>query len=147
MRIAAILSCIILLAPPAAAQPAPAPEAAPTRTLSIALGETVTVRIADNGAGFIELSRARGDAGAARAENIVRFTFSDMGGMRMLHTENGYALAFDYRARMFAGRRSSNTSICTVMPRIATFESWGDPIDRLELREPRLTESGAMSCR
>ena len=145
MQLAATLSCIVLLALPATAQPAP--DAAPTPTLNIALGETVTVRIADNGAGFIELSRARGEAGGPRAENTVRFTFSDMGGMRMLHAENGYALAFDYRARMFVGRRSANTSICTVMPRIATFESWGDPIDRLELREPRLTEGGGMSCR
>lgn len=121
-------------------------EAAPTPTLSIAPGETVTVRIAANDTGFIELSRARGEASGARAENTVRFSFSNAGGQMMLRTENGYARAFDYRARMFNGRRSANTSICTVLPGIVGFESWGDRIDRLELREPRLSDTAGMRC-
>ncbi|MEA3014367.1 MAG: hypothetical protein QOD42_2912 [Sphingomonadales bacterium] len=137
----------ILLGLPAFASPAAAAqEAAPTPTLSIAAGETVTVRIADNERGFILLSRTRGEAGGARAENTVRFSFSNMGGQMMLRTENGYARAFNYRARMFSGRRSANTSICTVLPNIIGFESWGDRIDRLELREPRLSDSAEMRC-
>lgn len=64
----------------------------------------------------------------------------------MLRTENGYARAFDYRARMFSGRRSANTSICTVLPGIMGFEGWGDRIDRLELREPRLSDTAEMRC-
>jgi hypothetical protein len=141
MKTIVILLGLIALAPPAAA----AQEAAPTPTLSIAPGETVTVRIADNG-GFILLSRTHGEASGARAENTVRFSFSNMGGQMMLRTENGYARAFDYRARMFIGRRSANTSICTVLPNIMGFESWGDRIDRLELREPRLSENAGMRC-
>jgi hypothetical protein len=138
MRLIALLLSLCL-AMPAAAQP-PAP------TLSIALGETVTVRIGEDGR-FTELSRSRGDAVGERAADTVRFTFSEMGGQKMLHTENGYGRAFSFRARMFVGRRSANTSICTVLPRIAGIESWGDPIDRLELREPRLLEEGAgISC-
>lgn len=137
---------IMLLSLFAAALPAAAQEAAPAPTLSIALGETVTARITPDGH-FVELSRARGEASGARAPDTVRFTLSDMGGMKMLNTENGYDRAFAFRARMFAGRRSANTSICTVMPRIMGMESWGDPIDRLELREPRLLEAGAgMTC-
>jgi hypothetical protein len=142
MRFAAILFGMILLT---LARGAPAQEVSPT--LSIAPGETVTVRIADNGAGFIELSRGQGETSGARAENSVRFTFSNMGGMMLLHAENGYARAFNYRARMFNGRRSANTSICTVLPGLATFESWGDRIDRLELSQPRLSEAGGMTCR
>ena len=121
-------------------------ETAPAPTLSIALGETVTARITPDRR-FVELGRARGAAQGERAADTVRFTFSDMGGTRMLSAENGYERAFVYRARMFAGRRSANTSICPVMPRIMAMESWGDPIDRLELREPRLVEPGAnMAC-
>lgn len=141
MRLVALLLSLCLVALPAAAQ-----QAASSPTLSIALGETVTVRIGEDGR-FIELSRSRGDAQGERAADTVRFTFSDMGGMRMLSAENGYDRAFVYRARMFAGRRSANTSICPVMPRIMGMESWGDPINRLELREPRLVEPGAsMAC-
>jgi hypothetical protein len=141
MRLIALLFSLCLIALPAAAQ-----EAAPTPTLSIGLGETVTARVTPDGR-FVELSRARGDAQGERAADTVRFTFSDMAGQRMLHAENGYGRPFSYRARMFLGRRSANTSICTVLPRIAGFESWGDPIDRLELREPRLLEEGTgISC-
>lgn len=137
---------IMLLALGMAALPAAAQEAAPAPTLSIALGETVTVRITPDGH-FVELGRARGAVSGERAADTVRFTFSETGGQRMLNAENGYDRPFAYRARMFAGRRSANTSICTVMPHIAGFESWGDPIDRLELREPRLLEPGSgMSC-
>jgi opacity protein-like surface antigen len=127
----------------AAAAPASAQEARPT--VSIALGETVTVRVAGNG--FVELSRARGDAEGARAENTIRFTFTTLNNMLMLKTENGYGQAFDYRARMIQGRRSADTSICTVLPRVMTFETWQDPIERLELREPRLSENGEGGCR
>lgn len=142
MRFIFILLGVLAFALPAAA----AQEAAPTPTLSIAPGETVTVRIADNDRGFILLSRTRGEAVGERAENTVRFSFSGAGGQMMLRTENGYARAFDYRARMFSGRRAANTSICTVLPRIMGFESWGDRIDRLELREPRLSENAGMRC-
>jgi hypothetical protein len=142
MKTIVILLGLLAFASPASA----AQEAAPTPTLSIAPGETVTVRIADNDGGFIELSRTRGEANGARAENTVRFSFSNMGGQMMLQTENGYARAFDYRARMFNGRRSANTSICTVLPGIMGLESWSDRIDRLELREPRLSENAAMRC-
>jgi hypothetical protein len=132
----------LLFAAPAAAQ-----EAASAATLSIMLGETVTARITPGGR-FVELSRARGEASGERAADTVRFTFSEMGGMRMLSVENGYGRALAYRARMFAGSRSANTSICPVMAGIIGMESWGDPIDRLELREPRLYEhQGAnMTC-
>ena len=137
---------IVLLAALLFATPAAAQQAAPAPTLSIALGETVTVRIMPDGH-FVELSRAHGEASGERAADTVRFTFADMGGMKMLSVENGYDRAFVYRARMFAGHRSANTSICPVMPLIMHMESWGDPIDRLELREPRLFEAGAsMTC-
>jgi hypothetical protein len=141
MKIFALLLGALLSAAPAAAQ-----EAAPAPTLSIAPGETVTVRITPDGH-FVELGRARGEASGQRAADTVRFTFSEMSGQKMLHAENGYDRPFAYRARMFSGRRSTNTSICTVMPRISGIESWGDPIDRLELREPRLLEGNAgMTC-
>ncbi len=137
---------IMLLGLCVAALPAVAQEAMPAPTLSISPGETVTVRIMPDGH-FVELSRARGEASGERAADTVRFTFSDMAGQKMLSTENGYDRPFAYRARMFVGRRSANTSICAVMPRIMGMESWGDPIDRLELREPRLLEPGAnMGC-
>ena len=127
----------------AVAAPAFAQQASPT--LSVGLGETVTARIADDG--FVEISRARGAAEGERAENTVRFTFTSMNNMLVLQTENGYGQAFDYRARMFRGRRGTDTSICTVLPRIATFEAWGDPIERLELREPRLSDNPQPGCR
>jgi hypothetical protein len=141
-RIFILLGLLALASPAAATQ-----EAAPAPTLSIAPGETVTVRIADNGGGFILLSRTRGEASGARAENTVRFSFSSTSGQMILRTENGYARQFNYGARMFNGRRSANTSICTVLPGIMGFESWGDRIDRLELREPRLSDTAEMRCR
>src|SRR5690349_21589963 len=97
-----VLLATLLLAAPAAAQ-----EAAPAPTLSIAHGETVTVRITPDGH-FVELSRARGEARGERAADTVRFTFSDMAGQRMLGVENGYGRAFAYRARIFVGRRSAD---------------------------------------
>ena len=135
------LGLLAFASPAAAAQ-----EAEPTPTLSIAPGETVTVRIADNDRGFILLSRRRGEASGARAENTVRFSFSSAGGQMTLRTENGYARTFAYRAKMFRGRRSANTTICTVLPGLMGFEGWGDRIDRLELREPRLSENAEMRC-
>lgn len=137
---------ILLLSLCFAALPATAQDAAPAPTLSIALGETVTARITPDGK-FVEVSRARGEASGERAADTVRFTFSNMAGQRMLNAENGYDRTFTYRARMFAGNRSANTSICPVMPRIMSMESWGDPIDRLELREPHLVEGRVeMNC-
>jgi hypothetical protein len=144
MKMFAIMAGLALAALPSAALAA---DPAPTPTLSIAPGETVSVRISENPAGFIELSRVRGAATGERDADTVRFTFSSMSGMMMLHAENGYARAFDYRARMFAGRRSTNTSICTVMPHIAGFETWPDRIERLELSAPRLSDRADMSCR
>jgi hypothetical protein len=141
VRLIALLLSLCLAALPAAAQ-----QAAPSPTLSIAPGETVTVRIGEDGR-FTELRRGRGDAQGERAADTIRFSFSNMGGQRMLSVENGYGRAFAYRARIFVGRRAANTSICPVMPRIMGMEMWGDPIDRLELREPRLFDAGAsMAC-
>jgi hypothetical protein len=119
-------------------------EATATPTLSISPGETVTVRIEKGG--FVELNRQPGTPQGARAEDTVRFTFAATGGSMLLRAENGYGLAFNYRARMFSGGRSAATSICTVMPRIMTMESWGNRIDRLELSKPRLTSKIRMSC-
>lgn len=114
-------------------------------TLSIQPGETVTVRVADNR--FVELSRTSGEAQGERAADTIRFSFSGMGGMLMLHVENGYSQAFNYRARMTLGSRSARTSTCTVLPRIAAFESWPHRIDRLELSQPRLSDTPEMACR
>lgn len=136
------LILLLLLAAPTAAL---AQEAAPT--LAIAPGETVTVRIADNDAGFVVLSRGQSEASGERAENTIRFSFGGMGGMLMLHVENGYARAFTYQARMVRGRRAERTSVCVVLPHIATFESWQNAIDRLELSAPRLSDQAAMACR
>jgi hypothetical protein len=150
MRSAAILSGLLALAMPATGlakkpRPAAVPAGAATPTISITPGEWVTVRVADNGSGFIELGRTRGDPGP-RAAGTIRFSFANLGGMRMLKTENGYTQAFNYRARMFLGRRSANTSVCSVMAGIIGFESWGDPITRLEFREPSLSDGGGMAC-
>ncbi len=106
------LIMLLLLAGPAAAS---AQEAAPAQTLTIAPGETVTVRIADNDAGFVVLSRGQGEASGARAENTIRFSFVGTSGMLMLQVENGYARAFTYEARMVRGRRAERTSICPVL--------------------------------
>ena len=132
----------LLLAAPSAAF---AQETAPT--LAIAPGETVTVRIADNDAGFVVLSRGPGAASGARPENTIRFSFGGMSGMLMLQVENGYARAFTYEARMVRGRRAERTSICPVLAHIVTIESWQDAIDRLELSAPRLSDQAAMACR
>jgi hypothetical protein len=141
MRLIALLLSLCFAAFPAAAQ-----DAAPAPTLSIGLGEIVTARVTPEGR-FIELSRAQGEGQGERAADTVRFTFSNMGGQRMLRVENGYGRAFVYRARAFVRGGSANTSICPVMPRIMGMEIWGDPIDRLELREPRLFEAGpSMTC-
>ena len=141
MRLIVILLSLCVAALPAAAQ-----NTAPAPTLSIAAGETVTARITPDGQ-FVELGRARGEASSERAVDTVRFTFSDMNGHRMLNVENGYGRALAYRARIFVGSRSANASICPVMPRIMSMEMWPDPIDRLELREPRLFEAGtSMTC-
>jgi hypothetical protein len=142
MKIFAILAAFALTA----AEPA-APSGQPSPTLSIVPGETVTVRIAEDPAGFVIVDRSSGEPQGERSADTLRFSFSDLGGMTMLQVENGYARAFDYRARMFLGRRSAPTSICTVMPGIMGFESWPHAIDRLELREPRLSEDADMGCR
>ena len=141
MRLIAVFFGLCFVSPPAAAQ-----DAAPSAILSIEPGETVTARVTPDGH-FVELSRARGEGQGERAADTVRFTFSNMAGQKMLSVENGYDRAFVYRARIFVRGRSANTSICPVMPRITGMEIWGDPIDRLELREPRLFEAGpSMTC-
>ena len=139
MRMIGTLLALMLAAGPAAAQ-SPAP------TLSIRAGETVTVRIEGDPAGFVELSRQQGEAAGPRADGTIRFTFSG-GAMPVLQVENGYGQGFDYRARMFAGSRSAQTSVCTVMPRIMGFEGWQQPIERLELSAPRLSDRPDMACR
>jgi hypothetical protein len=139
MRMIGTLLALVLAAAPAAGQ-------APAATLSIAPGETVTVRIDGNPAGFVELSRERGEAAGPRAENTIRFIFNG-GATPMLQVENGYAQGFDYRARMIVGSRSAVTSVCTVMPRIMGFEGWQQRIDRLELSAPRLSDHPDMACR
>jgi len=117
-------------------------------TVSIAPGETVTVRVADGQTGFIVVERSQGGVPRGRrAGDTVRFSFSEQDGNAMLNVENGYAEAFDYRARIHVGSRSARTSICTVMPRISTMEVWPDRIDRIELSEPRLSDGSNAGCR
>jgi hypothetical protein len=138
------LAILAALALTAAAQPQAAEQATPTLTLTP--GETVTVRIASNPAGFILVSREHGEADGERPADTVRFTFTG-GGQTMLQVENGYGQSFNYRARMTVGSRGANTSTCTVLPRIVTFESWPHRIDRLELSAPQLSDGAEMACR
>jgi len=125
----------------------PATAFAQAPTLSISPGETVVARVDE--AGFVEVSREASDKApeSPPVGGTVRFIFTAIGDTRFLHVQNGYDRAFDYRARMFAGRQSAQTSICTVMPRIASIENWQQPIDRLELSDPRLSDQSEMTCR
>ncbi|MEA3038147.1 MAG: hypothetical protein QOE79_660 [Sphingomonadales bacterium] len=138
--IANVFAALLLaVAPQAAAAPSP---------LTIAPGETVTARVSDDGASLVEISRgpaptAKGDA-AKPAENTIRFIFARANGdQRMLSIQNGYDRAFHFAARMFLGKRSAPTSICTIPPHLVSFENWQDPIDRLELSAPTLAAGGA----
>lgn len=127
------------------AQPAQAAEQA-TERLSIAGGETVTVRIVEGR--FVVASRVSGEASGEVPEGTLRFSMTN-DGMTMLQVENGTGQAFEYRARMFRGSRSEATSTCTVLPRIAGFEQWPGSLDRLELSEPRFLSgsSNGIRCR
>jgi hypothetical protein len=143
---------LIGLALSAAAATAPdAQEAAPAAEprLAVARGEVVTARIA--GGNFILVSRAPEGGGQAPElpAGTIRFSFGDMGGMSLLHVENGTGRPFEYRARMVVGKRSARTSTCTVLPGIAAFEQWPERIDRLEISEPELLdpETAGMRCR
>ena len=128
-----------------AAAPAPAPNA-----LSIAPAETVTARVSDDSTGFVELSRGPGSAASEgdAAPDTIRFVFTADGDKRMLTIHNGYAKALHFKAVMHRGNRSAPTSICTILPHIASFEMWPHPVDRLELSAPILTAGGqmAISC-
>lgn len=139
MKRIAILAALALIA---AAQPQAAEQATPTLTP----GESVTVRIASNPAGFILVSRERGEAAGEGPADAIRFIFTG-GSHTMLQVENGYPQSFNYRARMTVGRRAASTSTCTAMPQVMVLESWPHRIDRLELSEPRLSDRADMACR
>ena len=144
-RLVALAALAFLSSAPAAAQDR-------VVSLSIAPGEIVTARVADDASGFVVIARATTDSSAAvnsphPAVDTLRFTFDQDGEQRMLRVENGYQRGFNYRARMFRGTRSAPTSVCTVMAGISTFESWPHPIDRLELSSPSLSEAaGTIHC-
>jgi hypothetical protein len=128
------------------AQEAPIAEQA-SETLSIAAGETVTARIGQGR--FVVASRERGEASGEPPAGTVRFSMTADPGMTMLQVENGTDRAFEYRARMFLGRRSARTSTCTVLPGMAGFEHWPHAIDRIELSAPELLggSGSGMRCR
>jgi hypothetical protein len=141
MKRIAILAALVLTA---AAQPQAAEQAMPTLTLTP--GETVTVRIASDPAGFILVSRERGEAAGEGPADAIRFIFTG-GAHTMLQVENGYPQSFNYRARLTVGSRAASTSTCTAMPQVMVLESWPHPIDRLELSAPRLSDDAEMACR
>ena len=126
-----------------AASPAPAPN-----VLSIAPAETVTARVSDDSSGFVELSRGPTSAASQSdlAPDTIRFVFTADGNKRMLTIRNGYTKALHFKAVMVRGKRSAPTSICTVLPNIASFEMWPQPLDRIELSAPTLTAGGQISC-
>ena len=148
LKLSVLLAAVGALATPALAQ-----DTAPT--LIIAPGEMVTARITEDPPGFEVIGREpatlRLDAHpAAAAPNTVRFTFGVIEGQGpVLKVQSGYDRHFDYRARMFRGDRSAQTSVCTVMPRITGFEMWPHPIDRLELTDPHFVQvvEGRIACR
>ncbi|HEX8644437.1 MAG TPA: hypothetical protein VF702_11055 [Allosphingosinicella sp.] len=132
------------------AQEAPKPPAAPAASetadsLSIAMGETVVVRLGEGGRGLLVVSRTRDDPEGEVPADSVRFSFGSVAGQSMLSVENGYGRAFEYRARMFLGRRSATTSTCTVLPGISAFESWPHAIDRLEVSRAELLPPGPVA--
>jgi hypothetical protein len=140
-----MLIALALMAVPAALaaqESAPAEQA--SERLSVAAGETVTARIVDGR--FLVTARARGEASGDVPEGTVRFSMTG-GGMTMLQVENGTGRAFEYRARMFRGRRSAATSTCTVLPGIAGFEQWPGNLDRLELSSPELLTGSTSGIR
>jgi hypothetical protein len=142
----ALAAWLLVFGPQPAAPAAPAP-------LTIAPGETVTARVSDDGASLILISRepastATGDP-PQPPENTLRFSFTRMNGnQRMLFIQNGYDRSFHFTARMFLGKKSAPTSICTIPPHLASFEHWPHPIDRLELSAPALSagDASAFSC-
>jgi hypothetical protein len=124
--------------PAASTAPSASSASATVDRLSIAIGETVVVRLGEGGRGFVLVSRVREDPVGEVPADSIRFSFGSVAGQSMLSVENGYGRAFEYRARMFLGRRSATTSTCTVLPGMPTFESWPHPIERLELSRAAL---------
>ena len=66
----------------------------------------------------------------------------------MLTVQNPFALPLRYEGFMdFGDGDLQATTICTIFPKIAGIESWGDPIKRLVLKDFRVLAANAgMTC-
>lgn len=125
-----------------AAVPADAQEAAPAPTLSITVGEMVAVRISPEGR-FVVLHRARSTARVDQpVRNAIGFNFFEMEGIRALLNYNGSRDILSYRIRAFAGDREVDNEICVVIPGFPSVQNWNQPVDRVELSEPRVLREG-----
>lgn len=150
MRLAAGLAAAVLVAASAAlAQAASEPlgsRLVGDRTLLLVAGERATVRLADDGR-LTLLSVVHAEPAeaaphgqappAARGSpsplvttppGTVALVLGNAAGGAHLKIENGTALAFDYQAAILDGAelpaRAVATSVCTVLPRLASFENW-----------------------
>ncbi len=137
MRLVALLLSLCLLALPARAQdPAPVP------ALSVAVGETVTARVTPDGR-FIELSRVRRPISAPQTvRDTVSFSFFDLEGRRALLNTNGTRDILTYRSRAYVGDRAVATDVCPTVPGFASVQTWREPVDRVELSDPRVVAEG-----
>jgi hypothetical protein len=145
-----IVTAMTLIAAPGAlsAQPANADAQEPREVrLSIGNGETATARVVDGG--FVILPREPGNVPAEVPAGAVRFTMGAAGGMTMLRVDNGTGRPFEYRAEIVLGGRRARTSTCTVLPKVQGWETWREPIDRIEISRPELGDAAKprMRCR
>jgi hypothetical protein len=98
----------------------------------------------------------RGSAGLAAPDKAIRLTFRPIGdgSVQLLRVDNGYAKVLRYRARLdHPGGDRSWTSVCLVAPRIASNETWSEPILQIELssfsfvdRDPALGVQSLADC-
>jgi hypothetical protein len=116
------------------------------RTLLLVAGERATVRLADDGRlTLLSVVHAEPAEAAPRGQappsgpgspnplvttppGTVAMVLGNAAGGARLKIENGTTLAFDYQAAMLDGAelpaRAVATSVCTVLPHLASFENW-----------------------
>jgi hypothetical protein len=163
MRVASLAVLLALAAPAAVAQTAARSHVMADGGVMVAMGERVVLRLAADGkatlvsagpAALADAAPPKPGSGAnpvQDADNAITLVLGEQGSGVLLKVQSGLSRAFDYDADLLVakagGWTAEPTSVCTVLPLLAGYESWpGRHADAIVVRNFRLRETNAVTC-